>query len=126
MELGTNRSLAVQLVLLPPHAEDSTPASPAQRVIDLDISCGVTVRRNRSGSRGSAREYFSLAGLPLTRSEPAREGWFLRGEQRGQPGTIAARSFTVTGKLFGAVNCCSSQPAVTLTVPIGLLPPQQP
>lgn len=69
-------AIAAQIVLLPPQADDVTPSTTADDVIELKH--GVTVRRSkaRTGQAG----VFWLGGLALKRSQPVVDGWYLRGE----------------------------------------------
>jgi hypothetical protein len=61
-------------VLLPAFAEDITPDTPVQEVFEFsEQSCAV-----RKADKATTSEY-SLSGLPLKRSKPVREGWWLRG-----------------------------------------------
>jgi hypothetical protein len=69
----TTIAVTLQLVLLPPFAADvSADTLPAQRVIKLT---GVTVCK--TGAKGDC---YVLGGVALTRSEPVRDGWYLRCE----------------------------------------------
>jgi hypothetical protein len=74
MPSNTSRPIRVQLVLLPPYAEDVTPHTPAQSVMELWH--GITVSRHGKHSNS----WYTLSGLALTGSAPARQGWWLRGE----------------------------------------------
>lgn len=77
MEPRTGKPIAVQLVLLPPYASDVTPEAPPQEVIDLKH--GITVRKTKPAS--VTTPVFALSGLPLARSRPVQESWYLRGER---------------------------------------------
>jgi hypothetical protein len=70
----TTVPITLQLVLLPPEAADVSVDTPAQRVIDLNN--GVTVRK----ARGKGADMYLLGGLSFRRSEPVRDGWFVRCE----------------------------------------------
>jgi hypothetical protein len=71
---GQTRPIALQLVLLPAAAEDATADTPAQEVLQFSAqSCAV-----RRTAKDTTFEY-TLSGLPLKRSRPVREGWWLRG-----------------------------------------------
>jgi hypothetical protein len=73
---GTSWPIKVQLVLLPPHASDITPESPAVEVIHLNQ--GVTVRRSKTATDTGS---FNLAGIALTCSKPAKKGYTITGAQ---------------------------------------------
>jgi hypothetical protein len=72
-EPRTSIPVTLQLVLLPPEAADVSAETPAQLVIELRN--GVTVRKT-----GGKSDLYMLAGLPFMRSEPVRDGWYLRCE----------------------------------------------
>lgn len=71
---GKSMSIQVQLVLLPPHASDVTPESPAMEVIQLNY--GVTVRKSRTATDTGS---FNLAGIALTCSKPAKKAYIVTG-----------------------------------------------
>lgn len=74
MPIGDKHVIRVQLVYLPPFAYDVTPETPA--VGGDELSQGVTVRKDKG--RGDMVAY-SLSGLPLTSSQAAIEGYWVRG-----------------------------------------------
>lgn len=83
MEPCTSMPVQLQLVLLPRHAADVTPDTPAQGVIELRHD--VAVRKGKVNQKTGSCSYI-ISGLPLTHSQPARDGWFVRGEAWAFPG----------------------------------------
>jgi hypothetical protein len=74
MPPAQTRPIALQLVLLPAFAEDATVETPAQEVLNFsEQNCAV-----RKLDKRTTFEY-PLSGLPLRRSKPVKEGWWLRG-----------------------------------------------
>jgi hypothetical protein len=63
------------LLLLLLHVTLPSVESPAQQVIDLHN--GISVRKRQSGRQ----TIYALSGLPLRRSKPIMEKWWLRGDQ---------------------------------------------
>ena len=78
LPLGDKHIVRVQLVYLPPFAADITPETPAVRVEELND--GVTVQPDRG--RGDLISY-RLSGLPLTASQAAVNGYYVRGTLQG-------------------------------------------
>jgi hypothetical protein len=74
MPLNQTRPIAVQMVLLPPCADDVTAETPAQEVHNFSKHvCNV-----RKLFKCTTMVY-ALSGLPLMQSKPRKEGWWLRG-----------------------------------------------
>jgi hypothetical protein len=67
--------IQLQLVLLPPCASDVTLDTPAQEVINFKH--GISVRKDLGKMNEAGM--FTMAGLPLKRSRPCQEEWFIRG-----------------------------------------------
>jgi hypothetical protein len=73
--------LAVQLVLLPPHAADDTPDTPATAV--LDHSSGATVKKVQHTTVGSIPKTSTSATVYLKKVLPSyvvKDKWWCRGE----------------------------------------------
>lgn len=75
LPLGDRHIIHVQLVYLPAYASDISPETPAVKVEEL--LDGVIVRKDKGRADCAA---YSLSGLPLTGSQAASEGYWVRGK----------------------------------------------